>query len=117
MATNVKPMKQFDLLPALLVRCRYKDATQDLTTSVSTGTPVVFIMRDRRDPTNIVIDRQPATVVSATASVVTVRYDWASGDTDTIGEYWGEFELNVGGEPLTAPTDGYILVRIGDDLG
>jgi hypothetical protein len=118
MGTNIKAMKQFDTLPVLEVRCRYKDPLEDLSASVGLGTPVVFIMRNRRTPTATpVIDRAPASVVSSTASVVTLRYEWNPGDCDVIGEYWGEFELDIGGEPLTAPTQGYILVRVGDDLG
>ena len=56
-----------------------------------------------------------ATVVSATAG--TVRYDWASDDTNTAGLYRAEFEVTfAGGIKRTFPGDDYLYVQVLADL-
>lgn len=80
-----------------------------------TGADVVFSMR--------VKDRSPALIARATAVIVdaaaaVVRYDWAAGDTDTAGRLEAEFEVTLpDGSIATYPNYGYILVRIGEDIG
>ena len=46
-----------------------------------------------------------------------LKYEWADGDTATAGEYRGEFDvLYAGGQKLTVPTKGNLLVKIYEDL-
>lgn len=46
-----------------------------------------------------------------------VQYAWATGDTDTIGKYKGEFEVTfVGNLKQTFPNDDYLLIEIKADL-
>jgi hypothetical protein len=46
-----------------------------------------------------------------------VRYDWASADTDTIGEFLAEFEVVFAGpKTQTFPNFENILITIVDDL-
>lgn len=56
-----------------------------------------------------------ATVISAASGIV--QYDWAAGNTDTIGIYHAEFEVTYPDSTIeTFPNDGYILVQIIDDI-
>lgn len=111
---TTKRLKKNDLLPVLEAQIAYRDNT--LALNIPLGTPVVFTMTPVGSTTPK-INRQTATVVSSTAGVVTVRYAWQPGDTDTVGDYRGEFEFTLNSdEPLTAPTNGYLTVRIQDDL-
>jgi hypothetical protein len=48
-----------------------------------------------------------------------VRYDWASGDTATLGAGWfrGEWEVTfAGGAVLTSPQDGQFVVAVAEDV-
>ena len=45
-------------------------------------------------------------------------YDWQAGDTDTLGDYEGEFEVILAsGKPETYPNDNFIDILITKDLG
>lgn len=46
-----------------------------------------------------------------------LRYAWQAGDTDTAGEFRAEFDVDYGGgETLTVPVNGHLMVRIYEDL-
>lgn len=46
-----------------------------------------------------------------------VKYEWQLGDTDKVGIYECEFEINMpDGNIVTVPTDGYFLVGIVKEL-
>jgi hypothetical protein len=56
-----------------------------------------------------------ATVVSPSAG--TVKYVWATADTDTAGSYYGEFEVTFGdGRKQSFPNPGYITISVTDEL-
>lgn len=81
-----------------------------------TGATVVFNMKDSMDA--IKVNRGAGSIVTATGTP-TVKYDWASGDTDTIGTYYGEFEVTyASGKPGTFPNgeDDFIEIVIGEDI-
>lgn len=47
-----------------------------------------------------------------------VEYAWAAVDTDTEGDYDGEFEITwTGGEKTTFPNFRYLRIKIGKDIG
>lgn len=104
-------MKQGDLLPVL-------DATLLDENGVPinvTGLTVAFHLRKTG---------ATALKVNAACSLVTpnqglVRYTWVSGDTDTVGEYEGEFEITYAAptRTLTCPNSGYFYVTINAQLG
>lgn len=101
--------KQGDRLPSLAVTAVQSDGTAyDLT-----GATVVFNMRDAETGT-VKVSRSAAVLVSGAAG--TLRYDWASADLDTVGLYEGEFEATISSRKLTIPTNGYISIRVLDDI-
>lgn len=108
-----KKIKRGDLLPVLEVEAYYRDRTQHL--DIPTGTTAVFTMTKKGTATPK-ITRKAAEVISSANGVVTLRYSWEADDTDTAGDYLGEFELTLGAGPLTVPSVGYIPVTIYADL-
>lgn len=66
--------------------------------------------------------RESGTKVDAAATVTdgangVVEYRWASGDTDTPGEYDAEFEVTYsGGGVETFPNDGFLTVKVLEDI-
>lgn len=109
-------MKVGDTLPPLVVRARYTDPTLDLGDDISLEADVVLILKRKgaADPT---IDRASAGIASVADGIVTLQYDWQAGDTATDGVYYAEFEVGIGGQVLTIPTNGYIAITIEPDLG
>lgn len=101
-------IKQDDDSPALESTLQQGGVDYDLT-----GASVKFHMRARGADT---------TKVDATATVVDqpggkVKYDWQVGDTDTVGVYECEWEVeNADATTTTFPSDGYFTVFVTDDL-
>lgn len=79
---------------------------------LSTASSVRFRMR-RRGASVLKVDAL-ATVVDAAAGIV--QYQWASGDTDTEGQYDCEFVVTIGGLVETVPSSGYVLATIDASL-
>lgn len=105
-------IKQNDLRPPLKVQCSRSDTG---IANLTTATSVKFIMRKKGEVGTPKISRAAAIENAATGIV---RHDWLSGDTDTEGTFYGEFEVTwPDGDPETFPNYGYIKINIGDDLG
>ena len=110
MATPTFYIKQNDTRPELDVFLRDdKDRTINVT-----GATVMFNMRNASD--NIVkVNAGSVTTVSSTSG--RVKYSFSTADTDTAGNFDGEFQVTfVGGQVETFPNDGYIKVIITDDV-
>jgi hypothetical protein len=109
--TDTVFMKQNDRRPYLQIA--FTDsagAAVDLTSAQA----VYFSMRNKASGT-VKVNRQAAVVTSATGGLV--EYRWASGDTDTVGVYQAEFEIEWStGVYETQPEDGYIMLEIVDDI-
>lgn len=45
-----------------------------------------------------------------------VEYRWQDGDTAEAGEHYAEFEIDFSGMKLTIPYDGYLKIRVLEDL-
>lgn len=100
-------IKRGDTAPALLY--------QLAPVPTQTVSSVVFNMRPRGQET-AKISRVTAAVYGASANGQ-VRYDWASGDTDTAGYFKGEFEITlVDGSIETYPNNTYIQIAIAEDI-
>lgn len=88
-----------------------------LSDLVTASTPVVAIITNR-DTGAVLVNRATAVVVSSAAGVVTLRYDWAAGETDTPGRYALTWEATTAAGAVTLPTSGEIVpVTIRADLG
>ena len=94
-----------------------------------------FMTASLKDASDSAVDIQGATVrfhmraVGETtvkvddAAVITdgenggVKYEWSSGDTDTVGQYQAEFEVTYANNKVeTFPNNSYILVQVVDDI-
>jgi len=103
-------IKQNDTRPELDIFLRDdKDRSINIT-----GATVKFSMRNAA--TNVVkISLGSVTTVSSTAG--RVKYSFTASDTDTAGNFDGEFQVTfVGGQVETFPNDGYIKVIVTDDV-
>lgn len=68
------------------------------------------------DSTGTVKVNSPAVLESPLTTGV-VKYQWGATDTNTAGEFRGEFDiLYTGGEKLTVPVKGNLAIRIYEDL-
>jgi len=107
-------IRQNDTKPSLLVTL-VKDI-EGTPHDLIGGTTVVFSMSTAIGGTQKLKDKA-VNIVSP--SLGRVRYDWGVGDTNTIGIYYGEFEVTFpDGSILTLPeknsdgTGGYIIIEI-----
>ena len=110
MATPTFYIKQNDTRPELDVFLRDdKDRTINVT-----GATVKFNMRNASDNT-VKVNNGSVTTVSSTSG--RVKYSFSASDTDTAGNFDGEFQVTfVGGQVETFPNDGFIKVIITDDV-
>lgn len=101
-------IKKNDTAPSLQRTLTDSDGAIDLT-----GATVRFHMAATVGGT-AKVDAE-ATIVTAASGIV--KYDWASGDTDTTGSYYGEFEITYSdGSSETVPNPGFITINITADL-
>lgn len=115
---TIAKVKRGDTGRPLIIGCHYLATDIDLTDIIQLNTPVVFTMT-KLGATTPTIDKAAATItaIDTATRTITLTYQWAAGQTDTAGRYNTEFEFTLtGGRPLTAPTDGYVLVIIEPDL-
>lgn len=101
-------IKRFDRLPSIQATLNIGSTALNLT-----GASVSFIMRDITGGDAKV--NSAATLVTAASGIV--RYDWVTADTDTAGNYYGEWEIHwADGKTQTVPTKGYHTIEVVEDL-
>ena len=111
MADTIFKMKKDDTRPYLRVTITDQDdEAVDLT-----GASVEFNMvTDNQSRTSKV--NTSANIVTATTGIV--EYRWSSGDTDTEGNYLGEFQVTLSDSSIfTVPADDSLKIRIKSDYG
>lgn len=109
-------MKQHDHRPSI-------QATLSADLSPA-GTTVNFIMRPtlsgavKVNAAAVIVGTRIITPVTGDPYTVTdVRYDWATGDTDTAGQFQAEWQVTwTGGKKQTFPTETYHSLEILADL-
>lgn len=98
--------------PRLEVRC--KDGNNDA--DLSNATTVTFSMR-KRDGSSDKVNNVGAAFVNKTTSP-NVYYEWGATDTDTEGQYFGNFKVTWGDGTYTIfPDDGYIYITVQERIG
>lgn len=106
-------VKKGDTLPVIAATLENSDGSHvDLQAAT-----VTFTMRPAGGGTVKV--SETATIVSGDApedTVSIVSYAWQAADTDTQGDFIGEFEVEIGGAKQTFPTAGYIEIFILENL-
>lgn len=98
-------LKSGDTRPWLRVRYRRRSNGELVDFD---GATVKFSMKSLQG--SLVIDSQPAIVESDTTII---HYEWAEGDTDYKGKYYGELFVDFGDEAeFRIPAKGYIEIEI-----
>ena len=106
MAFNIKQNDTRPIISATLI-------DGDGSTVNLDGATVSFKMRKAGQTTAKV--NASATVADAAKGKVT--YTWSSSDTDTVGDFEGEFQVTyAGGGVQTFPNNKYIEIEITDDI-
>lgn len=78
-----------------------------------TGATIYFRMQDIS--THDTLFDKEASIVDATEGMV--EYNWQSGDTDTPGMYYAEFQIEFSQTNVqTHPRAGYKIVEVSDSL-
>jgi hypothetical protein len=90
----------------------------DGTTANLSGGTVEFHMRAPGASTLKVNQSSTGSLLSITDSTGgEVSYAWSTGDLDTTGRFYGEFEATLAtGKVVTYPNDGHITIDVLDDL-
>lgn len=105
-------IKQGDTSPSIAYQLYKPDG---VTVEVLTGSTVKFVMASE-DSIGTAKVKADAVVVDALTGEV--RYDWATGDTDTFGGFVAEWEVTrADGSIETFPNGGYVSVAIIQQAG
>lgn len=114
--TDANPfiIKRNDTLPSLSISIKSRgNINQIIPFDLTTVSAVTFSMSDQSG--NLKISSSSAEIVSASAG--TIQYNWISENTDTEGNFDGEFELFFnGGKKMSIPTLGAIKINICKDI-
>jgi len=79
----------------------------------SGATGVRFQMKDEEDAAKVTDGA--AEIEDAAGGIL--RYKWEPGNTDTAGDFFGEFDVDYpASETLTVPLDGDLLIKIKADV-
>lgn len=99
-----------DRAPSIAATLKQAGTAIDLT-----GCTVTIFVRNRNTQ---VLEINGGAVTLVTPASGTVRYDWASGDVDTAGEYDLQWKITLpSGKVTHVPNDGYDRLVIGAELG
>ena len=105
-------IKKGDTIPKLVATLVDEDEVViDLTNAAS----VKFLMID---PGTTAVKVNAAATILAPPTDGRVEYPWIGADTDTKGDYDGEFEVTwAGGGKTTFPNFRFLRIRIKADIG
>lgn len=96
---------------SLFVTLTSTNAGDDLSGAGSLNNAKLY-MRPHNGATNK-INGVAATIVSATATAINVRYGWVGTDVDTLGDYDAYLLVEVtAGKFDRFPADGFITIKI-----
>lgn len=110
MAADIS-MKQYDLLPDLVLTVADDSVPVDLTTASSAKIIISNRSGIKVEADLTIEDQEDEDLVGR------VRYEWQPGDTDTVGSYNMEVEVLWAGQRAeTFPSNGYLKLAIIRDL-
>lgn len=104
-------IKKGDLLPPLDAILKDANGKAVDLTAASGGVKFSMIASDSDTPK---ISCVTAGVPSAESGQV--QYLWTGTDTDVVGKYFGEFEVDWGTKKQTFPNKGFITIEIVEDI-
>ena len=106
-------LKRNDLQPYYFVQAKQFNEAGTIKSVIDlTGTSIVCSMKSGAGV--LKIDRQPCVVTDSTSGKF--EYRWKDDETDTVGKYFIEFEINPSsGGKYTLPSDKSAIVRINED--
>lgn len=78
------------------------------------GASVAFSLREEHSG-QVIIEDAEAEILSVEDKIV--YYAWEAGDTDTAGDYEGEFKVTLAsGRPITFPSGRFVRILIHDTV-
>lgn len=98
-------IKQNDLRPNLSATLEDDSGN---AIDLSSASSVDFHMQ-KFETGNVTVDSS-ATITDAANGKV--EYEWSSGDTDKVGTYQAEFEVDWGNDKESFPNDGHLFIEI-----
>lgn len=108
-------IKQGDLLPTLDLTLQQLNADGTLSAIDLTNASAALFRMWRVDARSGGTYKVNAAATFVDKPTGAVRYSWAGTDTDTVGLFYAEIVLTWSGpKPQTIPTDGYLIIQIGD---
>ena len=108
---SIVTLKKGDTFPPMRAQLLWEDETPVSLTNVSS---VIFKMKEIGS-NNLKVNGT-CSIVDATNGIV--EYSWQSGDTDTPGFYYREFEVHYNdGKVMTVPNFKLEYIWIIDDIG
>ena len=101
-------IKKSDTQPAIEATLEYNNGSAvDLT-----GADIFFVMGNLTDYTTY---RSGACVITG-SDTGKCKYNWTALDTGSVGNYWGEFEVNWGsGSVMTLPNSHNLKIEVYED--
>jgi len=106
-------MKKGDNLPIRELELQEKDSNGDRVPIDLTGSSIKFYVYDNQTG-QLLIDEGNVTITDSVNGLI--EYEWQTGDTQETGVHKGEFVVTYADGELTVPNDGFIPVKIVEDL-
>jgi len=109
----VYKIKRGDTSPKIKFTLRNKNGSVDIRGYQD----VQFFMRDSDKEYVVVADNIAGNVDVTDAEFGRVEYQWSSGDTDEIGNFEAEIQVEFAdGNIETFPNDGYVEIQVMEDI-
>jgi hypothetical protein len=106
---NVVTVKKGDRMPALTMQL--KDVTSGAALDLTSASGVTFRMRLPAAAPGVYKASGAGSIVTAASGIVS--YPWGATDTDTVGDFAGEWVVTWPTSlPQTVPTSGFVQVRV-----
>ncbi len=106
-------LKKGDTVPVRELELQEENSDGDRVPIDLTGSSVEFFVYDNQNG-DLLIDEGTVNIVDSVNGLI--EYEWEDGDTQRTGVHKGEFVVKYADGELTVPNDGFIPVKITEDL-